>query len=475
VTTAVSQQPQASYSYDNDGRLTSITQDGQDVTLAYDTASRPQSATLPDGITQGYAYDPASNVTGITYTSGGTTLGDLDYAYDPDGNLTAEWGTYARLTIPQPFGPATYNADNALITATATSYSYDNDGNLTSDGTSTYTWNPRGQLTSIAGPVPASYSYDPFGRRQQAVLGGTTTSYLNDGPNVAQETASGTVTASYLLGPGLDQRYARTDTTGTSSYLTDPLGSVIALADPQASIQTSYTYTPAGQPAATGTASANPYQYTGRENDGTGLQYNRARYYNPATSQFTSQDPLSTATRAAASLYAYADDNPVNQTDPTGLSPSLPPGPGFCVAGIISGVKDIASSAGCAVGTALLLIAPEEGILDEALTLEADGIDLAAEVVPNEGIYIVRTPTGDYVGQSGNIAQRLARHVYNGKFKQAEVDAAERIAVSGGKTAREIAEQLKIDEMGGIEKLLNEVNPIGPARFSLMPNQPYVR
>ena len=70
------------------------------------------------------------------------------------------------------------------------------------------------------------------------------------------------------------------------------------------------------------------------------------------------------------------------------------------------------------------------------------------EVVPNEGIYIVKTPAGDYVGQSGNISQRLVQHVYSGKFTQAEVNAAERIAVSGGKMAREIAEQLKIDEMG---------------------------
>lgn len=36
-------------------------------------------------------------------------------------------------------------------------------------------------------------------------------------------------------------------------------------------------------------------------------------------------------------------------------------------------------------------------------------------------------------------------------------------------------EQLMVDRMGGIKKLLNVVNPIGARRFSLMPNQPYVR
>ena len=46
--------------------------------------------------------------------------------------------------------------------------------------------------------------------------------------------------------------------------------------------------------------------------------------------------------------------------------------------------------------------------------------------------------------------------------------------MTGGKTAREIAEQRKIDELGGIDSLLNLRNPIGPQRFDLMP-QPYAR
>lgn len=44
----------------------------------------------------------------------------------------------------------------------------------------------------------------------------------------------------------------------------------------------------------------------------------------------------------------------------------------------------------------------------------------------------------------------------------------------GGRTAREIAEQQKIDERGGVDALLNSRNPIGPARFGRMP-QPYAR
>jgi hypothetical protein len=40
--------------------------------------------------------------------------------------------------------------------------------------------------------------------------------------------------------------------------------------------------------------------------------------------------------------------------------------------------------------------------------------------------------------------------------------------VLGGKTAREIAEQIRIDELG-IESLENLRNPIGPGRLHLMP------
>ncbi|GAA1138006.1 RHS repeat-associated core domain-containing protein [Kribbella jejuensis] len=93
----------------------------------------------------------------------------------------------------------------------------------------------------------------------------------------------------------------------------------------------------------------------------------------------------------------------------------------------------------------------------------------------NRGIYIVNSKAGVYVGQSKNISKRLAQHVRDGKFTQAEADNAARQGVVGNKTSREIAEQMMIDRLGGINNLRNVVNPIGPKRFPLMPNQPYSR
>ncbi len=148
---------------------------------------------------------------------------------------------------------------------------------------------------------------------------------------------------------------------------------MIALASSQASITTSYTYDPFGRATSTGAPSANRYQYTGRENDSTGLQYNRARYYNPSIGRFISQDPLGQA-GSGTNLYQYANDNPVNLTDPTGQSadPTIFTGPGLCLVSVLSGAKDGAAAAGCIVGTLLMFLFPEMSLLDEELVFRLD-------------------------------------------------------------------------------------------------------
>jgi RHS repeat-associated protein len=62
------------------------------------------------------------------------------------------------------------------------------------------------------------------------------------------------------------------------------------------------------------------FGYSGREfDDETGSQYNRARYYNPATGRFLSQDPSGVEASGDYNLYRYAGNNPLNASDPTGL------------------------------------------------------------------------------------------------------------------------------------------------------------
>jgi len=72
----------------------------------------------------------------------------------------------------------------------------------------------------------------------------------------------------------------------------------------------------------TGEANANPFQYTGRENDGTGLYYYRARYYDPGLKRFVSEDPIGLA--GGINTYEYVSGSPVNYKDSLGLQ-SIPP------------------------------------------------------------------------------------------------------------------------------------------------------
>jgi len=317
----VAGQTAVNYSYDNADRLTGITQGSGSVAIAYDTASRRTTLTLPNGIKLSYGYDNANELTGLTYKLGSTTIGSLTYGYNNDGEIVSRGGTFDVTNLPAAVASAVYDADNRLTNWGTTSLSYDANGNLTADGTNTYTWDTRNQLMSLSGGSTASFDYDALGRRESKTINGTATNFLYDGLNMEQELNGTTPTVNYLTGAGIDETLSRTDSSGTQSYLTDNLGSTMALTNSAGALSTSYSYEPYGNTTATGTTSTNALQYTGRENDGTGLYYYRARYYSPAYGRFISADPIGLL--GGINEYAYADGNPVNLSDPLGLYPTM--------------------------------------------------------------------------------------------------------------------------------------------------------
>ncbi|MGC1676735.1 MAG: RHS repeat-associated core domain-containing protein, partial [Candidatus Binataceae bacterium] len=288
--TAVGQPAAASYAWDNANRLTGITQGSATVSFNYDSASRRTTLTLPNGIVVEYSYDNNSRVSAMTWTLAGNQIGDLEYDYDADGHVIEKTGSFAQTNLPQPVAGNTFNADNEMTAFNGTAMSYDANGNLLNDGTNTYAWDARNHLSAITGANTASFAYDPFGRRMSKTIGATTTSFLYDGLNPVQELQSGSPSANMLTGLGIDEYFQRTDASGASSYLTDALGTTLALANPAGGLATSYTYDPFGNTTVSG-SSTNPFQFTGRENDGAGLYFNRARYYSPTTQRFIEQDP----------------------------------------------------------------------------------------------------------------------------------------------------------------------------------------
>ena len=342
----VAGQPPVSYSYDNANRLTQITQGTSAVSFTYDNANRRTLLTLANGVTATYGYDAASELTGLTYKLGTTVLGNLTYSYDADGRRTSIGGSYARTGLPQAVASASYNADNQLTQWGSSNLTYDLNSNLTNDGANTYTWNARNQLVSINAGASGTFQYDAFGRRLTKTIGGTSTSFLYDGVNPVQELVNGMPSANLVTGLRVDEIFSRTDPAGARHFLTDALGSTLALTDSAGTTQTQYIYEPFGNTSVMG-SSANPYQFNGRENDGTELYYYRARYYFPQTGRFISEDPIGSSQRdlltgkvplllfpiaqrattgtmfaGQANLYGYVQDNPVNLKDPYGLIPN---------------------------------------------------------------------------------------------------------------------------------------------------------
>jgi RHS repeat-associated protein len=163
---------------------------------------------------------------------------------------------------------------------------------------------------------------------------------------------------SYLYGPG-GLPFEQVNTEEAPSYLHhDQLGSTRLLTGESGKTTASFSYTPyGGLEGTTGTATT-PLGFGGQYTDAeTGLQYLRARFYDPATGQFLTRDPIEKQTRQP---YSYALDNPLNRVDAAGLAGELVGGGcaagevvdplGGCVPGAaLGGVAEISKYAGAAL------------------------------------------------------------------------------------------------------------------------------
>jgi len=318
-TMAAAAQSAVSYAYNDNNLITAITQGSESVSFTYDDAGRRQSVRLPNGISASYSYDEVDELKGISYVDGSTNLvGDLTYAYDASGRRIGQGGSFVsnKLT-PASVQQAGFDLNNRQSSFGGQSLTYDKNGNLVGDGNYTYVWNARDQLAQIrqGASAVADFSYDASGRRVAKTVNGVATSFLYDGANIVQETQAGSVNP-VLTGLRVDERFARNEGSSRRYFLVDALGSTIALADSSATLVARYKYDPYGNVAMSG-SSSNPYQYAGRENDGNGLYYYRARYYIPGMARFASEDPMGLI--AGANGYAYVQGSPMRYTDPYGL------------------------------------------------------------------------------------------------------------------------------------------------------------
>jgi RHS repeat-associated protein len=126
--------------------------------------------------------------------------------------------------------------------------------------------------------------------------------------------AAGALTARYVYGAGQNEQLEQSLADDSLYYYQhDALGSVTALTDSAGVVVDSYRYTAFGHVESTG-AVADPFTYIGAPTDpSTGLVYLHARYHDPTTGRFISEDPL-----IAVALYPYSNNDPIDLSDPSG-------------------------------------------------------------------------------------------------------------------------------------------------------------
>jgi RHS repeat-associated protein len=243
---------------------------------------------------------------------GGVQTADETYTYD-SANNRRDMG-------------AVLTAEDRLTRFNGYTLTYDNDGNITHKSKAGfdqyYYWNSIGELDSaITNGVAVRFGYDGQGRRIRKSTSTRSLRYIYDGLVLIAEVDSATGIAQkiYRYYPGVDDPHSVKELTGTYYYLSGIASpGVFGLADSTGALRNRYRYAPWGQLEDSLEGVPNALKFAGREYDAeTNLYYNRARYYDPQLARFISQDPLGQV--AGVNEYAYSGDNPLGNTDPTGL------------------------------------------------------------------------------------------------------------------------------------------------------------
>lgn len=373
-----------SYAYDNAGRLTRESTNGQAMTYGYDLAGNRTQVTWPDSVSASYVFDAMNRVS--TISASGVTAALATYSYDALGRISQV--TYAngtsqtytttagasgydgadRLTALRQLFPTSTNnqvwtyaynpasqvitqaASNSLYqwtnhpatslskaydglnrdsTITALTGGYDKNGDLTYDGTRTFTYDVENRLLSdsVGGSSVLALSYDPLGRLNQTTAGASSTQFLYDGERLAAEYNGSTLLRRYVHGTGTDNPIVWFEGSGVSTarYLaTDRQGSVIAYSDTSGNVTSSqvYAYGPYGEPNSWG---GSRFAYTGQiQLPEAQLYFYKARVYDPITGRFLQTDPV--GYKDDIDLYAYVKEDSINRTDPSGNSGCGSPG-----------------------------------------------------------------------------------------------------------------------------------------------------
>jgi RHS repeat-associated protein len=285
-----------------------------------------------------YAYD-GLNLSAITYKKADqTVIGSFQYSYDNNRNIVSrnENGQIASFT---------YDALNRIQTSSLfnESYQYDTRGNrltLTSDLAPTvplasYEYDDWDRLVRVTpeNGTPVEYRYNGDGMLWERVENGVTTRYyynergqlIREG--TVQADGSVTLTARYIYNGASTVPIARDDIEHevVLYYVTNGHGDVMAVVDGAGNIVNEYSYDIWGNPLTVSELVHTPFRYSGEYwDDTTGLQYLRARWYDPSIGRFINEDTYEgdITNPLSLNLYIYVLNNPLRYIDPSGFIPT---------------------------------------------------------------------------------------------------------------------------------------------------------
>lgn len=312
------------------------------------------------------------------------------FAYDLTGNLTTVTTGSATRSYTYPAAGPSSIRPQAVTSIGADTYAYNANGHQTqrtvNSVTTTSTYDEFGRLaTSTTAAATTSFGYDADGTRLLRRDPGAITLYL-DGTELSRTAATITATRYYTTGATTDAAEAKAtdqttadtpqsdtdgaevgDTDASDSEASDsatgsddandagpsatsgddiavrtPTGTTWVAADQQGSVQLAIDaatgaparqrYLPYGGHRGGDAITATDHGYLGKVEDAsTGLVALDNREHDPGTGQLTSPDPLLDTKRPTnQNAYSYAADNPVSNSDPTGLMVPCDTGAGGC-------------------------------------------------------------------------------------------------------------------------------------------------
>ncbi|SDT80703.1 polymorphic toxin-type HINT domain-containing protein [Actinoplanes derwentensis] len=325
------------YDYDDAGNVVSMLDTPASATPDQQCFTYDHLARLTDAYTTTATGDDPCATAASAESTGGPAPYWHSYTYDDSSNRDTETihptgvGTAKTLrTYSYATGGNRLNNVNTVVGTTTSdaTYTYDDGGNTktkptaTGAGSQTLTWDTENRLaSSTENGTTTTYAYDADGNRLLRREAGSITLYL---PNLELKltTSTGAVTGTRYIDLGGGLTAVRTNN-GVTFTAADHHGTGGTAVDAVTGAVTKRRHTPFGTSRdISSIAWVSDRGFLNGTTDPTGMTHLGAREYDSTTGRFISVDPLLDLTDPSQwNGYAYAHNNPVTYSDPTGLLP----------------------------------------------------------------------------------------------------------------------------------------------------------